>query len=417
MECLWVTLADPEPATNGQLIYSKGLIEATQRAGASLTVIGVARPDHRRPMLDPSGIEWRLALTRPRPAWLRLLSRDPVLAQHTSPAMKQILEHSLAERLWDVVVFDSICAAWSLQCVLRHRARSPRPPRIVYIAHNHEVTVAQRMVAEARGARRWLRRIDALKVTNLEARLISAADVVTSNTPQDCQRFNIDSGGRTIVLLPPGYGGPRITERVIDAAVPRRAVLVGSYDFPPKRVALESFLEAAATRLSNAEIELQIVGGAAAGYLDGLRRRYPSVEFVGPVADVQPYPMRARLALVPDLLGGFKLKGLDYVFHRLPILAMRVALPGMPLEDGHSVELFDSHTAMAEGIVRLIDDFPGLNARQERAYAACADRFDWDRIGRHLVAEMRGVDRPVRAVTGGLPSKALPRMPGVAAGG
>ena len=31
----------------------------------------------------------------------------------------------------------------------------------------------------------------------------------------------------------------------------------------------------------------------------------------------------ARVALVPDELGGFKLKGLDYVFNRLPILAMR----------------------------------------------------------------------------------------------
>ena len=28
MQCLWLTLADPDPATNGQLIYSKGLIEA-----------------------------------------------------------------------------------------------------------------------------------------------------------------------------------------------------------------------------------------------------------------------------------------------------------------------------------------------------------------------------------------------------
>ena len=46
---------------------------------------------------------------------------------------------------------------------------------------------------------------------------------------------------------------------------------------------------------------------------------------------------------MPDLLGGFKLKGLDYVFNRVPILAMRVALPGMPLEDGRSIGLFDSH--------------------------------------------------------------------------
>ena len=34
MHCLWLTLADPEPATKGQLIYSRGLIDATRRDGA-----------------------------------------------------------------------------------------------------------------------------------------------------------------------------------------------------------------------------------------------------------------------------------------------------------------------------------------------------------------------------------------------
>jgi polysaccharide biosynthesis protein PslH len=102
---------------------------------------------------------------------------------------------------------------------------------------------------------------------------------------------------------------------------------------------------------------------------------------------------QARLALVPDLLGGFKLKGLDYVFNRLPILAMRVALPGMPLEDGTNIGLFDSHPAMADGVVELIDDFPRLNAWQAAAYDACADRFDWRRIGHHLVQHLAKAER------------------------
>ena len=46
MHCLWLTLADPDPATNGQLIYSKGLIEAARDAGATLRVIGLARREN-----------------------------------------------------------------------------------------------------------------------------------------------------------------------------------------------------------------------------------------------------------------------------------------------------------------------------------------------------------------------------------
>jgi hypothetical protein len=93
---------------------------------------------------------------------------------------------------------------------------------------------------------------------------------------------------------------------------------------------------------------------------------------------------------------------------------MRVALPGMPLEDGLSVGLFDSHRALAEGVVALIDDFATLNRRQREAYDACAMRFDWPRIGRHLVDSIRGLARPLRAtrpVLAAAPLSSTPSIP------
>jgi glycosyltransferase involved in cell wall biosynthesis len=389
MKCLWITLADPEPATNGQLIYSKGLIEAACDAGAFLTVIGLVRPQTKRPLIDPSGIVWQLGREQPKSSWRRLIARDPGAAARVAPEMVQALEQALTEQSWDAVVFDSICAGWALDRVLHHRRQSTRPPHIVYVAHNHEITVARRVARDARGLKRLLKEIDRMKVIELERRLIASADLLTSNTPDDCRLFAADRGSQPVAFLPPGYGGPRVAARIIDATVPRRAILVGSLDWPPKRVSLEAFLVAGAAILAEADVGLQIVGEVETAYLERLRRRFPSVEFVGPVPDVQSYMAGARLALVPDLLGGFKLKGLDYVFNRLPILAMREALPGMPLRDGHSTGLFDSHRALADGVVAMIDDFPRLNAWHERAYTACADRFDWKRIGRHLLAHMR----------------------------
>src|SRR5262249_52789474 len=170
-------------------------------------------------------------------------------------------------------------------------------------------------------------------------------------------------------------------------------------------------------RLAEAGVALQIVGEVEPAYLADMRRRFPSVDFVGPVEDVAPYLREARLALVPDLLGGFKLKGLDYVFHRLPILAMRVALPGMPLEEDVSIGLFDSHEALAQGVVGLIDVFAALNAREQRAYAACVDRFDWGRIGRELVDQISAAGEPsVRVEPSGLTAAAASPPVRLAAG-
>jgi glycosyltransferase involved in cell wall biosynthesis len=229
------------------------------------------------------------------------------------------------------------------------------------------------------------RELDRLKTIALERRFLAVAHVVTSNTPDDRAKFIAD-GNRDVLLLPPGYDGPRVVARTIDGSVPRRAILVGSLDWQVKRLSVESFLEAAAIPLAQGGVQLQLVGEAEHDYLRRLRQRFPPVDFVGRVADVGPYLRQARLALVPDQIGGFKLKGLDYVFHRLPILAMRVALPGMPLEEGRSVALFDSHEQMAQGVLSLIDDFATLNARQERAYVACSDKFSLERIGRDLRA-------------------------------
>jgi hypothetical protein len=421
MHCLWLTLADPEPATNGQLIYSRGLIEATREAGAELCVVGLVRTEKATPPADGNGLAWRLVEERKQSRWQRVLRALPDAASRgCSPEMERVLAKALDERDWDAIVFDSICSGWALNAVLGHRNRARRRPRLVYLAHNHEVTVARRIADAARGARRLVKEIDARKVIRLERRLVGEADLVTSNTPADRRTFIGEAGQTPVALLPPGYDGPRVLARTIDAAIPRRAVIVGSFDWPPKRISLEQFLAAAAPVFQRGNVELQIVGAIEQVYVDDLRQRYPSVTFVGPVDDIRPYMAAARIALVPDLLGGFKLKGLDYVFNRMPILSMRIALPGMPLQDGRSIGLFDSHESLAQGVVALIDDFSELNRRQTLAFDACAARFDWLPVGRHLlraIARLDSADTPSARVREGAPSSAIGSDPVPAGGG
>ena len=418
MNWLWVTLADPDPATNGQLIYSEGLIRGARDAGASLCVVGLSRREKQDRPVDAQGLAWRLGQERSWPRWRRTIRSLPEAAQRgVSDSMSRALSRALAARPWEAIVFDSICAGWALPAVLQHQTRVARPAKVVYIAHNHEITVARRIADAARGARRLHKGWDALRMARFERKLIAASDLVTSNTPEDCQTFSEEAAPKPVILLPPGYGGPRVPERTIDASVPRRAVVIGSFDWPPKRISLERFLAEAAPIFETAGIELQIVGETAPAYLAELRARFPTINFVGRVQDVRPYMAHARIALVPDELGGFKLKGLDYVFNRLPIMAMDVALPGMPLENGVSVGLFDNHRALAEGVVALIDDFDTLNRRQRAAYAACALEFDWQRIGRHLVDSVAALERPNWPGTVDAPPSSRPSTPVRAAAG
>lgn len=384
MRCLWLTLADPEPKKNGQLIYSGGLIDAMAACGAELIVIGLDRHGEKdEPPRVRHNIDWRLHRRRHHGAWRRLLSPLPNFALYAaSSAGRRAVNQALADELWDAVVFDSINCGWALDTVLRQRHRFGK---LAYVAHNCE-TVSARHVADAARGPRWLtKHIDAAKVAALERQLLGAADFVAADSPEDCDTLAPFASTEKVVFLPPGYDGPRVSRRTISETVPRRAVIIGSFDWLAKRESLELFLKVAASRLADAKIELQIVGSAEPNYFARLQRSYPSVTFVGPVVDVVPYMASARAGLVPDLLGGFKLKGLDYVFNRLPILSMRGSLPGMPLQDGWSFRQFDTHVALTDGLLSEIDSLVTLNAYHQRAFEACIDNFDWHHVGQRLM--------------------------------
>lgn len=387
MRLLWLTLADPEPPTNGQFIYSNGLIHGAVAAGATVHVVGLTRPES--PSRDDGIAErlsWSLAKHDPRSPLRSLPSRMPIMAART---MTRDLRGRVAAAIdrpgWDAVVFDSLAPGWALSLVRRYGARAANRPRLVYIAHNHEANVARMLAAdEPRRLRRIVKQADAVRVARLEHALVMAADLVTSNSPDDCALFRRVQP--TVVFLPPGYDGPRTETRTITTATPRRALIVGSFDWSAKRQSLEQFLAVADRQFAAAGIELLIVGNAEAAYLARLRSGMRATQFTGRVDDVAPYFHQARLALVPDRLGGFKLKTLDYVFNRLPILAITGSAPGLPLRDGESIVLAEDPAALSRAVLALIDDIESLNRIQDTAYQACRNRFDWLSIGERLLA-------------------------------
>jgi len=391
MKLLWLTLADPDPPTNGQFLYSAGLIQATAVAGAEIEVVGFDRPDSQhRDGHRSERIAWSLAAHRPRSHWRGLIARAPYFSFRTMTSdMRSRVSAAIARVEVDAIVFDSLALGWALPTILRRYQNAPARPRLIYIAHNHETTISHIFARdETRPLHRLIKRIDAMRVARQERAVVDAADLITSNTPEDCGRFDAMRAGGGTMFLPPGYGGPRAAARKITAALPRRAVIVGSFDWPTKRESLEAFLAIADRQFAAAGIELLIVGKAEASYLARLRQTVAATRFTGPVDDIQRYLRDVRLALVPDTLGGFKLKTLDYVFNRLPILALANAAPGLPLKHGESILLADDHAALARLVLDTIDNVEQLDRVQENAYRACEDCFDWSAIGGRL---LRGI--------------------------
>ncbi len=389
MRYLWVTLADPDPPHNGQYVYSGGLIQGIANAGAEVTVLGLRRPDgHREDGTREGNIVWRLVDHSPRPRWSSVTSTLPNIANRCRTTdMVRLLNEILKER-WDAIVLDGISAGWALKAVLRLRRESSRPPKLIYISHNHEESLRHRVAGEqSLLLRRMVLRVDAAKVKTLERAMVDHADLMTAITAEDAALYLQRRPRDRIEILTPGFAGESTPQRSLSASLPRRAVLVGSFDWIAKRMNLEEFVSIADPILAAYGIELNVIGSAEKRFLDTMRRRVVMTKFVGPVDSVHEHMRAARVAVVPERSGGgFKLKVLDYVFARIPILALEGSVAGMPLMHEKSILLYPNQEALALGIVQSIDQIDRLNQIQDSAYSACADQFDWANRGTALTA-------------------------------
>lgn len=225
------------------------------------------------------------------------------------------------------------------------------------------------------------------KAARLEHRLVDAADLVTAITEDDAQQYLARRPDRRVEVLTPGYAGGHGAGRRITDATPRRAVIVGSFDWIAKRMNLEQFVAVADPLFAAHGAELQVIGSAEESFLNRMRRNASATQFTGRVDDVLAFMCNARIALVAERHGGgFKLKVLDYIFNRMPILALSGSVAGVPLRHDDGILLYEDYESLARGVLQVIDDCDRLNQLQDRAYAACRDQFDWTSRGERLMS-------------------------------
>jgi hypothetical protein len=379
IRCLWICRYMPFPSNEGAKVYSANLALSLARSGAVVRFIGIG--DASAVPESAAGVEWLAAPGKRRSKLLAAFSNWPVAAAiDATRGYRALLEQQLREH-WDAVVLDGYATGWALDRCLDYRNKRPGHPLVlVHVSHNHEEALWDAMAREARGSalRRWVLRRNADKVGALERRIVQSMDLVTAITEED--RASLSAGADHIRILPltPGFNGWVAGERRINSAMPRRVIIVGSFNWIVKQENIASFVKTADPIFKEHGIELDLVGEMPQALLAALRARCRATHFHGFMTDFAPLLKCARIAIVHESIGGgFKLKLLDYIFARVPIAAVSQAVAGLSDQLQQAMLTNGSQAGLIDDIISHIDRFDELNRMQERAFSLGKSQFQW----------------------------------------
>ena len=376
----------PYPLDAGAKVYSAKLAESLASSGASVTFMGIDETD-ATPPVQPH-ITWATIRGRRHGTARALLSPLPnAAAIDAIDAYKEALAQHL-RRDWDAVILDGYGSGWALKPCIEYRARQrAHRSMLVHISHNHEERLWRSMAHESRVS--VLRRLalwqNYCKVRALERSLVRSVDLLTTITDEDRASLGAGVGEPQRLTLMPGYDGWIAGERQIRSDTPRRVILMGSFRWIVKQENLARFVELADPVFARHGIELDVVGEVPEELLVALGLRCQATRFHGFVTDVSRLFDAARVAVVPEAIGGgFKLKFLDYFFGRVPVATLAQAAAGLPQDLREQTLARDSLSELIEAVVAHIERLDELNRMQEQAFALSRAQFAWPDRGRQL---------------------------------
>lgn len=289
------------PATAGDAVYSRGMIEALA-AHAAVTVLcadsGSVHPGHAK-------VEWHVTGRERIDREGSVLSRWPLIAWKGAQRDYHNRLDKLLNRKWDAIVVDNIGTVHTMPKLLAYRRLNP-DCALVHFSHEHEYNArskkygAYRMGGVERLATRW----DLHKVKRAEDLLVRATDLVTILNKDDEKLYRDVAPTQRYLMQTPGYDGPIAAPRKIDEWTPRRLLLLGGRRSAQKQQVLLDWLEAGYATLSEAGIETQILGDMSDSLRETLASDYPDLTVVGFVEDPTPLIAQARAGLIVDTLGG-----------------------------------------------------------------------------------------------------------------
>jgi glycosyltransferase involved in cell wall biosynthesis len=259
-------------------------------------------------------------------------------------------------------------------------------------AQNVEFDSAHRAaIASPSSLRRWFYDREAKSIRREEVDVYRRQDAILVTSERDRTLLDTHVPDVAKFVIPNGVD-PHYYCEGSESVEPDTLVFTGSMNYYPNVDAMHYFLGDIFPRIRRelGKVKISIVGIGPPKSL--LRLRSESVIVTGKVADVRPHISRAAVYVVPLRMGGgTRLKVLEALAMRKPVVTTSVGCEGIDVRHNDSVLIADDPASFASSVVELLRNREAAARLKEVGYHLVRLNYSWSAIGEKLEEAYRSL--------------------------
>jgi polysaccharide biosynthesis protein PslH len=312
-----------------------------------------------------------------------VLGRYPITAvNYESPALTEAVTSVLQANRFDAIHLDALHLHPLVPVIDRIQPGVP----ILYDWHNIDSEVMSRFAeSSASLPRKLYAGFTAGRIAKLEREVlrVGAGHFVCSERERQILAAIAPQARIAVVENGVDTGAFREIRR---NPQPRDLLFVGSMDYYPNIEAVNHFATFVwpSVHQHYPDLRMTIVGSRPTPAVQALAQR-PGIKVTGMVPSVVPYYADALAAVVPlQTGGGTRLKILEAMAARVPVISTTLGAEGIPVEPGRHLLIAESPDDWLKQIARVLEQ-PGLaDALTDSAFELVGEHYDWNAIGARL---------------------------------
>jgi glycosyltransferase involved in cell wall biosynthesis len=237
------------------------------------------------------------------------------------------------------------------------------------------------------------KRFEGLKLARLEAEAARRSAHHVLAGAEDAAVLRSRFSGLQTQVVPCGFDPEYFTPRDEPSERERERVLyLGTMDYGPNVDGLAWMVDAILPRLleQRSELRLDVVGRDPVSEVRAAASDV--VRVLGGVRDVRPYLERTACLVAPLRVGGgTRIKLLEALAMRCPVVATPAAAEGLDLEHRRHLLLAEGAEGVAQAVLELLED-PALGrALGHAGRQRVLERYRWDALALELLAAWRKI--------------------------